>query len=329
MRYQITILLIVLFGLELNAQFKAGPYAPPAGQNNSTAIHKDSTVLVEWANSSTIVRGNQDISNVASGLTTVGTVNSATDKAGLNGVVSLGDGGSATLTFNGLITNGQGPDFAVFENSFDDSFLELAFVEVSSDGINFFRFDATSLTDTDTQTGTFGNTNATNLYNLAGKYRAQYGTPFDLDELSGTPGLNINAISHVKIIDVIGNISTPIYTSYDSQNNPINDPWPTPFPSGGFDLDAVGAINFIPTSVREEGDGLINLSYYPNPASNYLYFDFEEKNNYKYLLINISGTEIENGLLKDKLNVQNLNSGIYFIHITFNDKHIVRKFIKN
>ena len=58
----------------------------------------------------------------------------------------------ATVTFASPIYNGEGPDFAVFENGFDIDdeydptgvlhFLELAFVEVSSDGENFFRFPA-------------------------------------------------------------------------------------------------------------------------------------------------------------------------------------------
>ena len=33
------------------------------------------------------------------------------------------------------------------------------------------------------------------------------------------------------------------YSRCDSQGHQINDPWPTNFPTGGFDLDAVGVIN--------------------------------------------------------------------------------------
>jgi hypothetical protein len=33
------------------------------------------------------------------------------------------------------------------------------------------------------------------------------------------------------------------YATYDVLGNKINDPFPTPFASGGFDLDAVGVIN--------------------------------------------------------------------------------------
>ena len=56
---------------------------------------------------------------------------------------------------------------------------------------------------------------ATKLNNLAGKYKAQYGTPFDLNELDGISGLDINYISHVKIIDCIGTIDSN-FGSFDS-----------------------------------------------------------------------------------------------------------------
>ena len=70
--------------------------------------------------------------------------------------------------------------------------------------------------------------NATEIYNLAGKYRAQFGTPFDLEELTGITGLDVNNVTHVKIIDVVGSLNES-YASYDSQGNIINDPFPTPF----------------------------------------------------------------------------------------------------
>lgn len=63
-----------------------------------------------------------------------------------------------------------------------------------------------------------------------------------MQELTGIPQLNINSITHVKIIDVVGSIN-PTYGTHDKNNNIINDPWPTPFNSSGFDLDAIGVIN--------------------------------------------------------------------------------------
>jgi hypothetical protein len=40
----------------------------------------------------------------------------------------------------------------------------------------------------------------------------------------------------VRLVDVVGNGST-----LDAQAHPVYDPWSTPFPSSGFDADAVGA----------------------------------------------------------------------------------------
>ena len=138
--------------------------------------------------------------------------------------VSLGDGGSALVTFERPIRNGEGPDFAVFENSFNDTFLELAFVEVSSDGEHFVRFPATSLTPTDEQvSGAVGGVDATMLNNLAGKFRIGYGTPFDLEELAGSENLDIDSIVYVRIIDVIGTID-PQYATYDAYGPHLHQP---------------------------------------------------------------------------------------------------------
>ena len=157
--------------------------------------------------------------------------------------VSLGDGGSIVLVFSGPIADGAGPDFAVFENALNDWFLELAFVEVSSDGVNFFRFPAVSLTPPGPQVGTFGALDPRDLDNVAGKFRAGFGTPFDLADLAVTaPQLDRRAVTHVRIIDVVGSIDAAI-GSRDSLGQLVNDPFPTPFESGGFDLDAVAVLN--------------------------------------------------------------------------------------
>jgi hypothetical protein len=233
---------IISFLLLLSCDISFGQFAPPAGQAGTTAMHKDSSAFVNWASACTITRGYQDISDPGSGYASVGDSSMALGIAGSNGVVSLGDGGAAILQFQFPITDGPGFDFAIFENSFSDDYLELAFVEVSSDGINYTRFPATSNTQDTTQVGPFDLLDATRLNNLAGKYRMLYGTPFDLSELTGTSGLDITNITHLKIIDVVGSVQ-PAYASLDQNANKINDPWPTAFPSSGFDLDAVGVIH--------------------------------------------------------------------------------------
>lgn len=322
------ILSLLLIG-KLSAQILVGPYAPPVEQNGCTAIFKDSSVIVGWASNAIIERGWQDISNTSLGKTTAGNDTSATEKSGINGIISLGDGGSATLSFNGKITDGPGADFAIFENSFDGLFLELAFVEVSSDGINFFRFDAISLTDTAVQVGSFGTLDATNLYNLAGKYKAEYGTPFDLSELSGINGLDINSISHVKIIDVVGNKNEP-YATYDSQNNPINEPWTTAFPTGGFDLDAIAVIHFLPTNIEKQNNIKIAHSY-PNPANDRLNIDLLFNKETTYQLFNLNGQLIKEGSLLHHHNtivIEEFKKGIYFLKLTTKNSLSTTKIIK-
>lgn len=229
--------------------FSQGPFAPAAGQPGSTAIYKDSSIIVSWATGIEIYRGyvridDPSFTNGGSNLSSYGYPSIALGAAQESSydVVSLGDGGYAILSFDRPIINGLGPDFAVFENSFSDTFLELAFVEVSSDGERFVRFPAISLTQTQTQVGGFGTIDPTNIHNFAGKYRQGYGTPFDLEDIADSTGIDINNIRFVKIIDVVGNINDQFCT-YDSQGNKVNDPWPTPFNSSGFDLDAVAVIN--------------------------------------------------------------------------------------
>jgi hypothetical protein len=231
------------------ASARAGIYAPAAGQPGSTAIANTSPSIVDWASTvQSITRGPQNITDPTGPLATFGSPAEALGPAEGNSfnVVSLGDGGQITLAFPRAIRNGPGADFAVFENSFSDNFLELAFVDVSSDGTHFFRFPSVSLTQTATQVASFGSLDPTDLNNLAGKYRQGFGTPFDLEELKNvSPFLDVNNVQSVRVTDVIGTID-PLYGSRDSLGNLINDPYPTVFASGGFDLDGVGVINTAP-----------------------------------------------------------------------------------
>ncbi len=244
-RYLLSLLPLLAF-MSLSAQ---GPFPPAAGQTGSNAIAKDSSIIKSWATGVDVVRGYVQISDTSvyaagSNRATFGKPSNALQTAEGNSVniVSLGDGGMATLTFDRLIVDGPGADFAVFENSFGDTFLEVAFVEVSSDGIHFSRFPAISLTDSDTQIGPWDEIDPTNLHNLAGKYRQGFGTPFDLSEIPYDPLVDVNAIRFVRIIDVVGSIDAA-FATYDSEGNIINDPYPTPFETGGFDLDGVAVIN--------------------------------------------------------------------------------------
>lgn len=246
-------------------------YAPQAGIAGSTAIHRDSSIIKTFANyfpgseGKFLQRGWLDISDTSLGKASVGNIDSLANTPALY-LLSLGDAGSVTFEMPIAIENGAGPDFVIFENGFpfsrDSFFLELAFVEVSEDGINYHRFPAYSETDTNQQIGPFGSIQAHKVHNLAGKYIAPYGVPFDLNDLQSELGSSPK-IRFIRLIDVVGSIN-PAFASRDALGRIINDPWPTPFPSGGFDLSGIG---FIHGKALGENNlqAALNVSVYPNP----------------------------------------------------------------
>lgn len=303
-----------------------GQFAGPVGTPGTTAIHKDSSALIGWATNCEVTRGYLDISDPGAGQASYGTAISAIGQADGTDVVSLGDSGIAVLTFAEPITDENGFDFAIFENAFNDNFLELAYVEVSSDGVQYFRFPATSYTQTIDQIGPFDDvTAAFELNNLAGKYRGEYGTPFDLAELANTPGLNISAVTHVRIVDAIGSIDHT-YASFDQFGTPVNDPFPTPFPSGGFDLDAVGVIHQLPAGFTqlEKSDFVI----YPNPLKKGQTLSASFTGNEgKLSVATANGILIQEGKPEDVINELNLNQGIYFIRWTGEHSERVQKLV--
>ena len=314
----------------LNCKFIHGQFAPAAGQLGSQAIHTDSSVFIAWGQNCTVTRGPLTISDLSQGLASFGDSTAALGKAdGLN-VVSLGDGGSAIVTFNGSLFNGPGFDFAIFENGFTDDYLEFAFVEVSSDGQNYFRFPAISNIQDSIQTGPFDFSDPSKVHNLAGKYRALYGTPFDLNELSGINGLDLQNITHLKIIDVIGSI-TPGFQSLDSQGNIINDPWPSPFSSCGFDLDGVGLIHLNPASFQNNPMKETVLSIYPNPFTNEITLKTNQKGKIKisnFLGHNLIEVECNEEVGSElKLNLSAIQSGIYILEYSTHNS-IAKKIIQ-
>ncbi len=226
-------------------------------------------------------------------------------------MVSLGDGGSATLTFDTVISDHEGWDFAVFENGFSDGYLELGFVEVSSDGVRFVRFPSVSLTQTQVQIGPFDTLDTRKLYNLAGKYRIFYGTPFDLYQLKDSAGIDIHHITHIRVVDVVGCIQDP-YARYDSKNHKINDPWPTPFNTCGFDLDAVGLVHNAPDAV----DDNFQVSILPNPCSNQARFFAWTLAPVHYDIINQLGQVVIQSTfsVSTSVNIANLPAGLYFVN---------------
>lgn len=214
----------------------AASYPPAAGEPGSTAVALDDAAIEGWASVVWHVAFGDGVGpawrdeTAALGPAEGGSVD----------VVSLGRGGSIQVGFETPLEDRPGYDFAVFENGFSDTFLELARVSVSSDGEAWLTFDTATLHGDDV--GAFGTIEPTTLGQLAGAYRQGWGTPFDLAVLRQRnevrAGLvDLSAITHVRIEDVVGD-----GTEHDAFGRPMYDPYPTQ-DSAGFDLDAVAAMH--------------------------------------------------------------------------------------
>jgi len=215
-------------------------------------------------------------------------------------IVSLGDlsrqqidqgmsPGQITLYFDETIRQGKGYDFVVFENGFvsdanwstgsiaGQMLAELGYVEVSSNGNDFVRFPAVSLTGE--VAGGYVTIEISKIYNLAGKHPNAYGictgTPFDLKEIAEDPkvvsGLvDVNDIRYVRIVDIPGSgdftdaamlsIDPGTWPAWDFyQNNlPIYDAWVT-YGSGGFDLEAIGVLKEQKYSADIDLNGVVDV----------------------------------------------------------------------
>jgi hypothetical protein len=235
----------------------AGPFADANGSADEPKVAHNDPGIVAWAT------GWADYVPGANCDATWQTPEKALGPAGdgqldgLMDIVCLGDGGRIAMTFDHPIHDGEGWDFAVFENSFSDNFLELAFVEVSTDGVTFVRFDNCSRTPAPVTA--FGTMDPSNIAGLAGKYKGGFGLGFDLAALAGkievTSGqVRLNEIHFVRIVDIVGDGNTldqrsAAWRAAHGPNGPIYDPYPTNG-SAGFDLDAVGVRHLVMPGFR-------------------------------------------------------------------------------
>lgn len=181
-------------------------------------------------------------------------------------VHSLGVGGSLTLGFAVTIADGPGADLIVSENCFHaaltSSFAEVAFVEVSSNGVDFARFPA-AYYGPQQEPGPFGTMEVGSYDNLAGQTPCLAATDpladpqdvveaggdaFDLADLAQHPlvlqqRVDLQAIAEVRIVDAQSGVDR------DSRGVLVRDPG-----AGSADIDAVTVIhhqgNAVPNGPR-------------------------------------------------------------------------------
>ncbi|WP_426430749.1 FG-GAP-like repeat-containing protein [Winogradskyella sp. HB-48] len=84
-----------------------------------------------------------------------------------------------------------------------------------------------------------------------------------------------------------------------------------------------------PLNLQDFDDFYVNI--YPNPTSDYLYFNTNDINDIFYEIIDISGRIIMQGKIDDSeyLDVKNLSSGHYIFKVQNNNKNFIKRFIKN
>jgi hypothetical protein len=167
-------------------------------------------------------------------------------------VATLGAGGALTLGFAVTLRDGPGADLIVSENGFafgnpPSVFAEVCFVEVSSDGTNFARFESrqgspVSGTPMATYRGLGGGLPVianvvTHVVPPEDPVRSG-GDAFDLAELGSHPlvgsgQLDLGNVNFVRLVDAMpGDV--------DSYGTPIVD-------AGSADVDAVTVINHVAT----------------------------------------------------------------------------------
>lgn len=186
-------------------------------------------------------------------------------------VTTLGVGGSLTLGFDVTIADGPGADFSVCENVFTfdgECFAEVAWVEVSTDGVAFARMPnryagpSTGLPGFTGPWGTYSGlagalpviANAVNGIDardlpLAG------GDGFDLHALANDPlvvggQVNLSAIHFVRLVD------PPHASGLDSAGNVI---WDNSGATGSADVDAVCVIQHAGSVVAGEPEVDLSL----------------------------------------------------------------------
>lgn len=175
-------------------------------------------------------------------------------------VTSLGEGGSLTLGFSTNIVDGPGVDLLVMENGFEFPtgsgriFAEVAFVEVSSNGVDFARFPTRYAGPTgplanfgSEPMGTYAGMTGglpvfadANLNNLRPDDPTEAGgEAFDLTVLQSHAlvlggQLDLNAIGFVRLVDAVAGVDVDSFgtTIWDNGGQPSSA-----------DIEAVVAIN--------------------------------------------------------------------------------------
>ena len=144
-----------------------------------------------------------------------------------------------------------------------------------------------------------------------------------MDEVEDNELLDKSRVTHVRIVDVVGNID-PEYASYDSEGHIINDPWPTGFNSSGMDLDAIGVIHDIAHYDVPENE-VEAIAIYPNPVKDRLTVKTENLQSIE--VYNLMGQQVLVST-SSVIDMGVMNQGFYFVRIHADGKTVTKRIVK-
>ena len=136
-------------------------------------------------------------------------------------------------------------------------------------------------------------------------------------------------MTHIRVVDVVGSLQSA-YTQRDADGNKINDPWPTPFPSSGFDLDALGIIHQNTTITYSSATENLSFNLYPNPAkkSGAIYVEGTVGSTVGNIKVtDVSGKVHIQHTFQSSMQLSGLNTGVYFIHLTTDAGTAVKRLV--
>jgi subtilisin family serine protease len=119
-------------------------------------------------------------------------------------------------------------------------------------------------------------------------------------------------------------------TAQDQIGNPTEDSlgWDQYYGAGR--VNAFNALSYLEnlSTTNFNADGKFNL--YPNPTTDFLYFPTNSDEISSVLIYDVAGRFVKSlEKVTVKIDVSELGSGIYFLHINFKNKKAINKIIKN
>jgi photosystem II stability/assembly factor-like uncharacterized protein len=126
--------------------------------------------------------------------------------------------------------------------------------------------------------------------------------------------------------EILGDNLPPTIMSHLKYHEPTNSLYVGTFGRSiySFNLAQIDAI-----SVADEFENPLEIDLFPNPASDVLTIRTGAVLDANYTIYDIKGDEIVSGRMiskSEKIQVRDLQSGIYSIHITLNDRRSVKRF---